>query len=159
MLGLIAAGERRQEQKLAAMRDELRASTDAGSASSTGRPGPDQRQIRDRFAALFAGDGADPNWTPSAESDARDRLTALLPQGSRLDSIECRTQLCRIETTHASVEAYNRFVHAVFLDQGTQVWNSSGFSSRVDDGPYTGGGATMVTFVGHPGQDLPAIND
>jgi hypothetical protein len=48
----------------------------------------------------------------------------------------------------------DQFAHAAFLDPGTQVWNTQGFSSRIDDRPYNGGPEAMVTFVARPGKAL-----
>ena len=115
-------------------------------------------EIRDRLTGVFDRDPADPSWTPAEEATLVQKLNADLPEGSSVLSVECREQMCRVESAHRSLRAYNQYMRAAYMDPATQVWNAPGFSARIDDGVPTDA-MRWVTFVARPKHSLPSVAD
>ena len=102
---------------------------------------------------MFAEDRADAASAPDATRKASSRVTAVLAPTSGLRSVDCRTSLCRIETTHADFESYRQFVQNAVLNPDTQVWNAGFFSSP----PSTNERGELVTtlYIAREGESLP----
>jgi hypothetical protein len=74
------------------------------------------------IAQRFADETRDASWREAAE--LAPKLTAILPAGSRLRALDCRTSLCRVETSHLDMERYREFLAAGFsLEQ--QIWSGA----------------------------------
>ncbi|MGO8994470.1 MAG: hypothetical protein ACLQVI_14220 [Polyangiaceae bacterium] len=130
----------------------------ASSAPAEARPpAPAPAEIRDNFEIAFEDDHADPSWSAPAARQAHDKITAVLPEGSQLRSIDCRESMCRIETSHASMARYQAFARAAFMDPSTEVWNAGTFSTPLNDGPVNGGPIVIVSYVGREGKALPNV--
>jgi hypothetical protein len=84
--------------------------------------------MHDNLEATFTTEAVDRQWGPGAQRQVQDRLRGLVPDGSAVRSIECRTSMCRIETEHASLEELDRFTRAAFMEPNTRVWNAGGMS-------------------------------
>jgi hypothetical protein len=111
--------------------------------------------MRDHYDIAFTGEYEDGSWAPSARSLATQRLKATLPPGSALRSIDCRTSMCRVETSHPDMQHYRQFVESSFRDPSSSVWNAATFSSLVDD---TSGNLVVVSYVAREGQPLPQLD-
>ena len=107
-------------------------------------------QLDDKFEA----EERDPNWSGPAATQATRALTSDLPSGSTLGSVECRTNLCRVESSHPSLDAFQSFVHSALLSRDKKLWNG-GFSAQVvAQGPL---GVKAVTYIAKEGQAVPQL--
>jgi len=89
-------------------------------------------------------------------------LTQLL-MGTKVQKLECRRSMCRIETQHANDTAFKKFIYATFMDVRT-AWHGSFAVVRVDrpapsaDVAKQGEGAiSAVVFLGEERPGWPAI--
>ena len=91
-----------------------------------GAPQEPTLQPIDGFAedvARFEAEPSDRTWDPSPQLHGA--LTASLPKGSSILSLECRSSLCRLETTHADPERYQAFTRLfTFFAGEAQVWKA-----------------------------------
>jgi hypothetical protein len=114
---------------------------------------------KDMPAALesaFAEEAADPGWSSEAERTVQQKLLRVTPRASDVRSIECRSSMCRIETTHRDAGDYERFVLSAFKDPESQVWNGNAFSTslRLDDR----GGVVSVSYLAREGEVLLSLD-
>jgi hypothetical protein len=100
----------------------------------------------------FDDERADPSWSIQAARQVQSALSSTLPSGSTLGRIDCRTNLCRVETTHESIDAFKAYVDAAYISREKKTWNS-GFSALVT--ARSASGVSAVTFVGREGQSVP----
>jgi hypothetical protein len=112
--------------------------------------------MRDRYARAFAGERADPTWAESAQRRADERLKVTAQAGSTVRAIECRTSLCRIETTHPDRESAQQFVRGSFMKPGASPWNAPVFSMPLD--PAAAGPVVLVSYLAREGHPLPPPN-
>ena len=66
-------------------------------------------EIRDAIDARFYAEGTDRNWRRESESWIQSRVEQSLPNGSHLVAIECRSSICRVETSHKDKDTYRKF--------------------------------------------------
>jgi hypothetical protein len=81
------------------------------------------------------------------------RVRAVLPAGSSLRSVECRSSFCRIETMHAGVDEFRDFVQRAFQDQ-TPISTGPAFVSLLEE-PRQGEPVIAVAYVAREGSVLP----
>lgn len=113
-----------------------------------------EREIRDGYARLFDhAEGATP-WSRTAVQRARERLPGAVPPGSEVVEVECRGELCRLESRHRDLASFEQYVEAVFFQARTQLWNG-GFYAHLDDPPEGGGARRAVAFLAADGKALP----
>ena len=113
---------------------------------------------RERIARAFSSEKSDPTWAQQAQRTAEARLRRNLPAGVTLRAVECRTSLCRIETTHENMDVYQRFVEMAFMKMDTQVWNGASFSTPVEaDGAERGFPVAIVSYLAREGRALPQL--
>lgn len=146
---LVAAPASSGEQ---AVVDPGPASPEDEAAEEAQRQAAETRQREERQARLdgmLATEPADPNWSRSTVNEIRDWMTHPKLSKFKLEGVECRSSLCRIEL---SVEpgsnphdffSYNSAALAKFED---------GTAHLVRD---PNGGAHLVTYIGRKGQPLP----
>jgi hypothetical protein len=113
-------------------------------------------ETRDAYEIAFGEDHGDVSWTAKAMHEATARLSAALPEGSTVRSFECRTSMCRIETSHTDRARYRKFAKAAFMNPGTRLWNGAVFSTTLEDDP---GPDSLVTvaYLARDGHDLPSL--
>lgn len=122
-------------------------------------PSAEQRAIeRVEMAAQidskFAAEQVDPAWSHDAARRASELLTSTLSPGSRLGHVECRANLCRVESFHTDLESFRSFVDVSFLSRDRKIWNG-GFSSIVVD--ISESGVKALNFIAREGQSIPAV--
>jgi hypothetical protein len=100
----------------------------------------------------FDDERPDPGWSIQAARQVQSALSSTLPAGSTLGKIDCRTKLCRVETTHDSIDAFKAYVDAGYISREKKTWNS-GFSALVTS--RTASGVNAVTFIAREGQSVP----
>ncbi|MBX3193456.1 MAG: hypothetical protein KF819_41120 [Labilithrix sp.] len=111
---------------------------------------------RDLFAAAFVAEPRDGAWAPEARRLVDSRFRALMPIGSSVRTVECRSTMCRVETEHSSLSEYNTFSRAAFADPKTRVWDGEVFTTAVQDAIPLNGTIQIVTFLAREGA-FPAV--
>jgi hypothetical protein len=104
---------------------------------------------RARLQARFAGELSDPAWATVARQDLTADLGRVDSNDVRIESIECRTSLCRAELVVASAAAGGAFLDT-WLHQ--RAWTGPGFAAT--DQTRTDGASHLIVFLGRPGTDL-----
>lgn len=111
---------------------------------------PGEAEVEQREALVaqlesdFQSEAHDPKWSARGTSEATRALSHDLPGGTKLGKVECRFTMCRVESSHSSVEAFQAFVRSHLLSHGRQLWNG-GFSSYVV--AQSPSGVTALTFI------------
>lgn len=118
---------------------------------------PTADEMRDQLEASFAGEASvapSQDRTPGLEK----RVRAVIPAGSSVRSLECRSSSCRIETMHPSVEVFRDFVQRGYLtlDFATRVSNGPVFVGLLAP-PVEGQPVVAVAFLGRDGAVLPTF--
>jgi hypothetical protein len=75
-------------------------------------PAVSMGDMQDAVESKFVSDKQDVSWSRPAADRARTTILALLPEGSRLDSIDCRASMCRVEVTHPDERSFHQFTLA-----------------------------------------------
>jgi hypothetical protein len=122
------------------------------SGDSEGQPAeaePDEAEQQAEIVAQleneFQAEPHDPGWSRGAIAEATRALSQDLPRGSKLGAVVCRTNMCRIESFHDDVQAFQSFVKSALLSRGKQLWNSAFNSYVVEQSPT---GVAALTFIG-----------
>jgi hypothetical protein len=130
----------------------------AASGEAAGAPRqhiPDETEYEAQLEVKFQAETRDPQWSREASTEARRALSTDLPIGSALETVDCRANLCRVESSHASVEAFRTFVEAALMSRGKKLWNA-GFSAQVV--AQSASGIKAVTFIAREGQAVPVAD-
>jgi hypothetical protein len=114
-------------------------------------------KLRERLDSTFHAEPFDSGWAGGAQRLAAERLRETLPEGSEVRSVECRSSLCRIETSHTDGPHYQEFVRKAFLNPDTKLWNGGLFSTRLDDASQAEGRTVVVAYLARDGQGIPAF--
>lgn len=128
-----------------------------------GRPGPAASRtesfaaIHDTMEAAFVGETMDTSWARGAHKTAESSLSRHLPDGSRITSIECRSTMCRVESTHSHGRAADRFVNDALGEPDRTPWNGS-FATGAIAEAEANGSVTMVTYLMREGNELPEVD-
>lgn len=129
-------------------RSESAAGTAAAALpSSTGAPtGSD---LRDHVEMAFR---ADPRVAASRDSerDLADSVRAVLPAGSTLREVECRSTMCRIETTHLDAGEFHDFMKRGFLAHDAPLATRPVLAGMPAE-PRPGQPVLAVAYVGRDG--------
>jgi hypothetical protein len=108
------------------------------------------RLLEERFAAQ----AADATWATAAAQEISRGLRAPGLESTQLGDVHCRATLCRIEASHSSMEAEQKFIGRISELEAFR--NSEGFVQRVSHGD---GSITTMIFVSRPGHRLPSVRD
>lgn len=114
---------------------------------------PDGHEYTAQLEDKFRTEAPDPNWSQKATGDATRALARNLTPGSRLGTVECRIDLCRVETTHDDLTAYQTFTHEVLGSAHEKLWNA-GISTQVIN-MQSRSNLTAITFIAKEGQEMP----
>jgi hypothetical protein len=123
---------------------------------STAKPAPNRGGMRDGLETLFQSDPYDPAWSQRTTETLTRGIHAVLPEGSRLQRLECRGRLCRIETSHADVDGYRAYTQGAFQGPETRVTTGAVFGTVIGE-PVPGKPIAAVAFVARDGQELPDL--
>jgi hypothetical protein len=123
-------------------------------------PAPSAREVTEVeiVAGLdekFTTQEVDPAWSRTATSEATRVLSGHLPRNSTLTNVECRKDMCRIESRHPNIEEYQEFASHSFRSRDSGLWNG-GHSSWIVE-KTSNGGVVAVSHLAREGQDLPNI--
>jgi hypothetical protein len=106
----------------------------------------------------FEGETIDPTWTEGAERRLLNELGKLSSSDFHVESARCRSSICKIETTHASTEAYRRYASKTWSPLSKHFWDAARFVSKLDGldgGPF--GETKGLAFIAREGHDLPSL--
>jgi hypothetical protein len=114
------------------------------------------QELSDAYAVEFTTEAEDAEWATKARRTATERLKADLPPSSELRAVDCRTSMCRIETSHVDRQSFHEFARKAFGDPSTGVWNGGSFSGIVSGGDESGGPLIVVSYLAREGKELTA---
>jgi hypothetical protein len=118
-------------------------------------PSPTRGDMREGLETFFQNDRYDPAWSQRTTETLTQGIHAVLPSGSRLQRLECRGTLCRIETSHADLDAYRTYTQDAFMGQ-TRLTTGAAFGTVVGE-PVPGRPVVAVAFVARDGNELPDL--
>jgi hypothetical protein len=130
----------------------------AGAKPREGRV-PNEEETIAQLDHRFADEATDNNWRQRAESVAMSAVTGQLTPGSQVRRVECRSQMCRIETTHPTLVDYQKFFQNGLVSREHRPWNGGLSSWVIDQSPNQ---VVAVTYLAREGQSVPPpelIND
>lgn len=100
----------------------------------------------------FDAEPLDPAWGQTATLEATRALSAGIPDGTTVRGVQCRTTLCRVETSHKNLDDFRAFATGSLLGRERRIWNG-GVSTQVREESATG--VTAVTYIAKEGQSVP----
>jgi hypothetical protein len=103
-----------------------------------------------RVEAAFATQGADPHWKPEPALRAVLREASLA--GASIRSVDCRSSMCRVETSHPDLENERAYVQVIAFPSPNQA--ARPFAAALFDEPTTspdGREVRTVTYFTRPG--------
>ncbi|NOJ92066.1 hypothetical protein HMI51_03770 [Corallococcus coralloides] len=112
-------------------------------------PTPDEAVAR--MDARFFGEGVDAAWSRDATRRA-ERLGAVLPRGARIVSLECRSSMCRLQMSHPSQDAFQKFLREGLIDDA-DAWEGP-FMAALTGAPGRPGEVEAVAYLARGGVDL-----
>ena len=124
--------------------------TPAASATEPPRPPKPQTELRQELEFAFQQDRGDPRWSAADKRTALDKLTASLPEGSSIRSVECHETMCRVDSLHADMQAYRAYAHSTFIDSKDPAFAGGGIVMRIPS-PDGQGPIQMVSYVSRNG--------
>jgi hypothetical protein len=108
-------------------------------------------EVIEQLDERFFTEPLDPGWSQEARRRA-EQFGGLLPKGARVLSLECRSSICRMETTQPSLEAFQNFMRQGLLAGGHE-WNGPVMAAVKGD-PNKPGEVLTVTYLAREGADL-----
>jgi hypothetical protein len=112
-------------------------------------PTDEERLVYASF--VFESEGFDPRWANESRSTILTGLEGLATKGTRIEGVECRSSLCRVQLKHDSPDIGETFLKAFIRGK---VWPSdTGLALRSQpDGSGKGG---MTIYLAKQGTSLP----
>jgi hypothetical protein len=116
-----------------------------------------ERAYRDYIDGQFAQESIDPHWHAVAELSPK--LADVLPAGSAVREIQCRTSMCRVTTSHPDMDSYRAFLKAGLEFMGAKNLWSGPATTMVLDQPVNGRGEVVALLYLGRGESLPMMPD
>jgi len=112
-------------------------------------------EVRVTLDSRFGTESSDPKWSRATSVLIDSHIHSGLPGGSQVTSVECHTTLCRVESKHANLTGYRKFVdEALLFPKGgwsgpiiTQILNPGAPDKEV----------VSVAYLLREGQDISEI--
>jgi hypothetical protein len=114
---------------------------------------PDVPELAAQIDGKFAQETVDPGWSTGAERQLRQALESTSSPGTTLASVSCRRSLCRVESLHTSLEAFQQYVQSSYLADDRPLWNGA-FTALVTEQSETR--VRAVSFIAKEGSEIPA---
>lgn len=114
------------------------------------------QDVRDGLSARLYAESYDPSWSAAARKRIEERLSAALPGGSRLVSVDCRSSICRAEVSQPDFDAHRKFVQAAFADPSVSWEGPTMVTLGEEPGSRM---VTSVAFLAREGRDLTVETD
>jgi hypothetical protein len=115
------------------------------------RPAATAEQRGGVLEEQFAKEAADANWSAAAAQEISRDLRSQGLEDTQLGDVRCRATLCRIEASHSSMEAEQKFIGRIGELEAFR--NSEGFVQHV---PRSDGSIATMVFVSRAGHRLPS---
>jgi len=109
-------------------------------------------ELAESLDRKFATEQIDRDWAGPAAEEAKRALTSQIDGDSSVRRVECRATWCRIETFHATIDAFRGFAKEALLGRQRQLWNGA-ITATVRDESESG--VTAVTFISREGHPMP----
>ncbi len=109
---------------------------------------------------VVASEARDASWTDARELPGK--VKAILPSGSGVDSVTCGSTLCRVETTHPTMEAYRAFLGGLTPmpkpgdTEFKSLWAGPSAFLVLNDPPNDGQEVHAVAYMARAGNQLPS---
>ena len=114
---------------------------------------PDVPELAAQIDGKFDQETVDPDWSSGAEYQLRQALESKPSPGTTLTSVRCHRSLCRVESLHPSLEAFQAYVQSSYLADDRPLWNGA-FTSLVTE--QSEARVKAVSFIAKEGSDIPA---
>jgi hypothetical protein len=130
---------------------DVAAERGAGLEAEVGLTDADQRNAT---ARAFEAETTDPAW--DGEREIQRSLTTVLPAGSTLHGVGCRSTLCRVETHHPDEAGQQAFVQAIGMPMpgAPRPWKGALFAQAEPSG--NGRELRSVTYLVRRGHAFPS---
>jgi len=107
-----------------------------------------------RLEQAFANEKPDGRWSGTTANEVARALPAALPKGSNVTAVNCKSRMCRLETTHESVESFREFNTSAFSRSGQTIWKGGVYSAVREQSTR---GVVALTYLAKEGEELPLI--
>lgn len=123
---------------------------DQDPAAAPAEPSHEEQQAL--TASAFESEPEDASWN---EREIEQVIRTVLPSGSALQSVSCRSTLCRVETRHPDAAAQRAYVDALGMPRPGEPRPFQG--ALFDQGAPSGNGRELrsVTYLVRRGHELP----
>lgn len=81
-----------------------------------------------------------------------EQFSGRLPEGARVLSLQCRSSMCRLETSHPSLESFQGFIQQTVM-RGEHNWNGP-IMAALEGDPRQPGEVKAVVYLAREGADL-----
>lgn len=113
---------------------------------------PDAPELAAQIDGKFAQETVDPGWSAGAERQLKQALESTSSPGTTLASVSCRRSLCRVESLHTSLEAFQQYVASYLADDRPPLWNGA-VAALVTEQSETR--VRAVSFLAKEGSEIP----
>ncbi len=102
---------------------------------------------------VYAAQPADRGWGAASARKLEDGLGRFTDSGSRIQSVDCRTSICKVVVSHPDVSRQQSFVSGAFGT--TDYWTGPRAAIRKVD---PNGDVSTLAFFGRDGTSLPVLD-
>lgn len=100
------------------------------SAEAKPEPAPPP-PLEEKVEQAFVAEDVDPGWAEPASARIVEGTMPILPAGSSLRDVDCRSTVCRVEVQHTTAGSHQGFIQAAVFEQ--RFWQGPGSFTRVTD--------------------------
>lgn len=112
------------------------------------------RRWRTHLDEVFFDESIDILWAEGATARLQKELASKLPRGAQLISVECRSTMCRGESSHEDEQSYDSFARAVIAPNND---SATGGILVVRDGQEADQSLRGIAFIARGNHDLPSF--
>jgi hypothetical protein len=145
----------------AAVREPQGAPPALGNDSATSKESNSERWAKEAEAyneaveAEFASQASNPAWASTTRSDLLAKVDGALPAASSVQSVECRSSVCRLEASFPNEDASQALFEKMFTEQG-HFWK--GPAAVASTKTNADGSLTKVLYLAREGASLLSAN-
>ena len=133
---------------------ELAPSRELSDAEQEQEAAKAEAAILSRLDRAFTSENSDARWSGTTANEVARALPAALPKGSNITAVNCKSSMCRLETTHESVESFREFNTSAFARAGQTIWKGGVYSAVREQSTR---GVVALTYLAKEGEELPLI--
>jgi len=124
----------------------------AAAASDAGIREP--AQIIAELDGRFFSEDIDNSWARDATVNLTDASRRIASQGAKIDSVECRSTMCRVEGTFPSAKSFNDWFDKLFVGPDALVQHGGVLVPPPTPGDEIDGDQAKQVFVARAGADV-----